>query len=148
MKYPFIVLILLPFFSCTSTKDKKYSGISQWIYDNQDRLENDIDSIINNRLTREKPDSNWSVRGMAITIYAPNSLGTLAKMAGDSNDCIIIELTLYRDKMQKRKLMIAAEDSSCLDKLNAIELITDSTDNLIFGKNPKPLYTKNGEPLF
>lgn len=85
---------------------------------------------------------------MAITIYAPNSLGTLAKMAGDSNDCIIIELTLYRDKMQKRKLMIAAEDSSCLDKLNAIELITDSTDNLIFGKNPKPLYTKNGEPLF
>jgi hypothetical protein len=45
-------------------------------------------------------------------------------------------------------MKIAAQDSSCLDKLNAIQLTTDSTDHLIFGKNPKPLYTKDGDPLF
>ena len=148
MKHLCIALILLPFFSCNSTNDKKDTSLKQWIYNNQDRLENDIDTVIYNYLVKEKPDSTWSVRDLAITMFAPNSLGTLAKIAGDSMQCIIIDLTFYKDKMRKRKIMIAAQDSSCLKKLNEIELTTDSTDNLIFGKNSKPLYTKDGDPLF
>jgi hypothetical protein len=148
MKYLFIALIFLPFFSCNSTKDKKATELNHWIHDNQDRIENDIDAIIKNYLLKEKADSNWRSRGIAITMYAPNSLGTLVKIAGDSTDCIIIDLTFYKDKLRKREMKIAAQDSSCLDKLNAIQLTTDSTDHLIFGKNPKPLYTKDGDPLF
>ena len=148
MKHLFIVLILLTFFSCDLANRKKDTDLKQWIYNNQDRLENDIDTVINHYLLKEKPDSNWSVRRIAITMYAHNSLGTLAKIAGDSTECITIHLTFYKDKMRKRSLMIAAQDSGCLDKLNGIELKTDSIDNLIFEKAPKPLYTKEGDPLF
>jgi hypothetical protein len=148
MKHLFIALILLSLFSCNSTNDKKSTRLNKWVHDNQNRLENDIDTVINNYILKEKPDSNWSVRGIAITMYAPNSIGALAKIAGDSTECIIVDLTFYKDKMRKRRLMIAAQDSSCLDKLNAIEIRMDSTDKLIFGKNPRPLYTKEGDPLF
>ena len=84
---------------------------------------------------------------IAITIYAPNSLGKLAKIAGDSSECVIVKLSFYRNEMRKREIMIAAVDSSCLDKINAIDLKTDSINHLIFGKKIKPLYTKDGNPL-
>jgi hypothetical protein len=148
MKLFSIALILLRLFSCNSIKDEKHLGLNQWIHDNRLRLESDMDNVISNYSMKEKPDSNWMSRGIAITMYARNSLGTLAKIAGDSSRCIIIELTFYKDKTRKRRLMITAEDSSCLQRLNAIELTTDSTDNLIFGKNPRPLYTRNGDPLY
>ena len=103
MKHLFIPLILLFFFSCNSSTGKKVTYLNQWIHENQGRLENDIDTIINKYLLKEKPDSNWSARGIAITMYAPNSLGTLAKIAGDSSECIIIDFTSTRIRCKREK---------------------------------------------
>ena len=147
MKCLFIVIISLFFLSCNLTDYKKDSFLKQWIYNNQDRLNSDIDDVIKNYLIKEKQDSNWSTVGIITTMYAPNSLGTLAKIAGDSSECIVVDLTFYRDKTRKREIMIAAQDSSCLDKLNTIKLGSDSIGNLVYGKKAKPLYTKEGDPL-
>ena len=147
MKCLFIVIISLFFLSCNLTDYKKDSFLKQWIYNNQDRLNSDIDDVIKNYLIKEKQDSNWSTVGIITTMYAPNSLGTLAKIAGDSSECIVVDLTFYRDKTRKREIMIAAQDSSCLDKLNTIKLESDSIGNLVYGKEAKPLYTKEGDPL-
>jgi len=141
------VIISLFFLSCNLTDYKKDSFLKQWIYNNQDRLNSDIDDVIKNYLIKEKQDSNWSTVGIITTMYAPNSLGTLAKIAGDSSECIVVDLTFYRDKTRKREIMIAAQDSSCLDKLNTIKLGSDSIGNLVYGKKAKPLYTKEGDPL-
>lgn len=145
MKQIFLVLTSILIFSCNSKQSKvEEDSLKQWILDNHTSLEKDINRIIKNDLSR---DSNWLSSGIVTTMYAPNSLGKLAKIAGDSSECIIVALTFYRDEMRKREIMIAADDSSCLDKLNAIDLKTDSIDNLIFGKKAKPLYTKEGDPL-
>lgn len=145
MKYIFISLTSILIFSCNSKQNKvDADSLKQWILDNHTSLEKDIEVIIKNDLSR---DSNWLSSGVVTTMYAPNSLGKLAKIAGDSSECIIVALTFYRDEMRKREIMIAAEDSSCLDKLSSIDLMTDSINNLIFGKKTKPLYTKEGDPL-
>ena len=144
----FIVLVSIFSLSCNSNSEHIKTGpLRQWVLDNQKHLENDIESIIKNDSMTNNPNSNWISSGIVTTIYASNSLGTLAKIAGDSTECILVELTFYKDKKRKREIMIAAEDSSCLGKLNIIQLKTDSIGNLIFGKRTQPLYTKEGNPL-
>jgi hypothetical protein len=145
------LLLILPtilIFSCNSNRDKsRPDSLKQWILINHNLLEKDIETIIENDLSNNKRDSNWLSSGILTTMYAPNSIGTLAKIAGDSTECIVVELTFYKDKRRKRQLMLAAEDSSCLDKLNKIKLDADSVSNLLFGKKSKPLYTKEGKLL-
>jgi hypothetical protein len=149
MKHLFIGLTLFFFLSCNSTTDKKDTNrLKQWIDNNQDRLKNDIENSIQKWLILEKRDSNWNTVSIATRMNAANSLGTLAKIAGDSTECIVVEFTAHKDKTRKNQIMIAAEDSSCLDKLNAIELETDSIGNLIFGKRSKPFSTNDESPLF
>jgi hypothetical protein len=148
MRYLFTVLASTLIFSCNSKKNKIDTGsLKEWVLANHQILEKDIETFIKNDSANITRDSNWMSTQIATTIYAPNSLGELAKIAGDSSECIIVELTFFRDKTRKRKIMIAAEDSSCLDKLNAIDIKSDSINHLIFGKRIKPLYTKDGNPL-
>ena len=121
--------------------------MKEWVLDKHNLLEKDIEGIIKNDLSNNKRDSNWLLSIIAITMYDPNSLGELATIAGDSSDCVIVELTFFRDEKRKRQIMIVAEDISCLNKLNEIDLKTDSVNNLVFGKKTKPLFTKAGDPL-
>jgi len=121
--------------SCTSGDSKKQTdSISQWITSNQEQLNLASDSIIQDYHERNKTDSNWISSSIVITKFAPNKLGELAEKAGDSTDCIVIELTFYKNLNQKKSILIAAEDSTCLNKLDHIILTTDSTDKFIFGK--------------
>jgi|KBSSwiS6_1023812.scaffolds.fasta_scaffold29998_1 hypothetical protein len=148
MRSLLIIFVTIFIFSCDSRHDKSSAdSLQQWILNNHKLLEKDIETIIKNDLSNNKRDSNWLSSGIVTTMYAPNSLGTFAKIAGDSTECIVVELTFYKDKRRKRELMLAAEDSSCLNKLNTIKFDTDSVSNLLFGKKSKPLYTKEGEPL-
>ena len=147
MKYLLTALASILIFSCNSKQDNvdTYS-LKEWVLDKHNLLEKDIEGIIKNDLSNNKRDSNWLLSIIAITMYDPNSLGELATIAGDSSDCVIVELTFFRDEKRKRQIMIVAEDSSCLNKLNEIDLKTDSVNNLVFGKKTKPLFTKAGDP--
>ena len=117
MKYLLTALASILIFSCNSKQDKvdTYS-LKEWVLDKHNLLEKDIEGIIKNDLSNNKRDSNWLLPVIATTMYAPNSLGKLATIAGDSSDCVIVELTFFRDEKRKRQIMIVAEDSSCLNK--------------------------------
>ncbi len=141
MKHIFIVLASIFIFSCNPKEHKANAdSLKQWMLDNHDHLENDIETIIKNDLSNNEQNPNWFSSSIATTMYASNSLGKLAKIASDSTECVVVELTFYKDKMRKTEIMIAAADSSCIEKLNAIKLKTDSIGNVIFGKAEKPLY--------
>lgn len=137
MKIRTIVFFIIHFIvtSCNSGKSKRQvQPINQWVVNNKEQIDSDIDSIVNNYLQITKIDSNWSSSTVIITKYAPNILGRLAEKMGDSTSCIVVELTFYKDPSQKKNIMIASEDSTCLNKLQQIHLETDSTDKFIFGK--------------
>ena len=141
MRYLLILSSLFLFLSCISNNGQNpKSSLKEWILINHSQLEHDTKDLINGYLKADRADSNWISASIATTIYASNSLGTLAKIAGDSTECIVVELTFYKDTLQKKEIMVAAEDSACLHILNAIGLETDSTNHFIFGKKAQPLY--------
>ena len=140
----FLSIILIS--SCKHRSNEDGGALKQWIQSNQTLIQKDIDAIIGDYLSKNN-DPNWLSVGIVTTMHASNSLGRLAKMAGDSTDCIRIELNFYKDVSRKREIMIVTEDSSCILKVNAINLITDSVGNIIFGKRVRPLYTNEGDPL-
>ena len=147
MKRFCIILPSIFFLSCNSNSEKrKTARLEYWLLTHKIQLEKDIDTIIKEDST-ESRYPNWVSQSILSTMYAPNSLGTFAKIAGDSTECITVVLTFYKDKTRKREIIVAAQDSSCLDKLHSIQLKTDSIDNFIFGKKIQPLYTKQGDPL-
>jgi hypothetical protein len=127
--------------SCNSGNSKKQvDSLHQWIVRNQEQLNLASDSIIKAYSERNNTDSNWISSGIAITKDAPGILGMLAKKVADSTECIVIELTFYKNSKQKKNIMIASIDSNCLTRLDQIILKTDSTDKFIFGKNMESLY--------
>ena len=94
----------------------------------------DSDSIIQEYHNRNNLTTTWTSSTIANTIYTGNSLGELAKKAGDSTDYIVTELTFYKASDQKRKIMIATKDSTCSNGFKNLILKTDSTNDFIFGK--------------
>ncbi len=92
------------------------------------------DSLIQDYRNRTNFTTTWTSSTIANTIYAENSLGELAKKAGDSTDCIVTEITFYKDPNKKRKILIATKDSTCSKLFKSLILKTDSTNDFIFGK--------------
>jgi hypothetical protein len=133
MKYFFAFLISFIVFSC-STKDEKTNPLKQWIIDNQASIAFDIDTVISSYKLKNKLDSNWNSSSIATTIFSPNSLGKLAKIAGDTSECFVVVLTFYKNKYRKKEIMLLATQYNCLPAFNKIKLDTDSTNNFIFGK--------------
>src|SRR5450755_2883386 len=137
---PILVLFLcIEFIACSNTIKKDIS-IKSWILENQHQITLDTDSILKRLNDSNNLHVNWISFSIVNTIYADNSLASLAKKAGDSTMCIVIEISFYRDSVRKRRVMIAAQDSACLRKLQMIELNTDSTNDFVFGKLERPLY--------
>jgi hypothetical protein len=132
MKKTIISFVCILLISCHSN-----NNLREWILNNQQQLTSATDSVIQDYYKTNNLDSNWISSSVAITEYAPNIIGALAKKAGDSTECIVIELTFYKNLNLKRSIMIAANDSTCLNKLNAIILKTDSTNNFISETLPK-----------
>lgn len=132
--------ILLSFFcifviSCDSIQiHKEDDSLKLWILNHQHQLSLDSDSIVQEHHDRGDENPDWIASTIANTIYAENSLGELAKKAGDSTKCIVVQLTFYKDLNKKRRIMIATRDSTCFKNFKNIILKTDSTNDFIFGK--------------
>jgi len=138
----FLIIMTVVQVAACSGHDKNKS-LKSWITNWQGQLKFDTDSILRHYEAGEtemKLGANWNSFSIVNTIYADNSLGHLAKKAGDSTDCIVVEVRFYQDPTRKRQIMVAAEDSTCLTKILALQLATDSTDDFIFGKMTKSLY--------
>lgn len=128
-------------FSCNARDiNKNTFPLNQWILDNQEKIDIASDSVLIAYHDRNKSDTNWKLISIIVTKYSPGIIGRLALEAGDSTDCIVVEMTFYHDKNQKKKINIAAVDSSCLWKLKRLKLATDTTNSFIFGKNEEALY--------
>lgn len=141
MRKAIFILICIYSISCNLSESDNHSGsLKQWILKNEQRLNLTCDTIIGEIHKMNKPDSNWVSSSLVVTENAPNLLGALAAMVGDSTNCIVVELTFHKDPTIKKQIMIAAEDSSCLAKLKTITLKNDSTQNFIFGTKGQPLY--------
>ena len=127
--------------SCTTfTSEKKEDSLKTWIIMNQEELNITFDSTIEDYKIRKNINLNWIESSVAITKYETNIFGKLINNIKDTTECIVVELRFYKDITKKKKIMISAVDSSCMDKLKLIELDTDSTANFIFGKNNTSLY--------
>lgn len=135
MERIFFLLSCLFLISCKSNHTNQRGDVlKKWILNNQHQLMLDSDSLIQEYHNRTKLTTTWTSSTIANTIYAENSLGELAKKAGDSTDCIVTEITFYKDSNKKRKIMIAAKDSTCSNVFKNLILKTDSTHDFIFGK--------------
>jgi hypothetical protein len=141
-----ILFICIEFLACKNTI-KKDTSIKSWILNNQRRLIYDMDTIFRRVEKSNNLDKNWTSFSIVIVNsnhadinHSDDSLESLLKKAGDSSKCIVIELDFYRDSTKKRRIMIAAKDSTCLKKLRMFELDTDSTSDFVFGKLDTPLY--------
>ncbi|UAY51426.1 hypothetical protein [Ferruginibacter albus] len=133
MKPILFLLISLLIISCGT--NKKYNSLHRWIVGNQDEFMRTTDSIINAYHKENNLSTTWYSASFINTIYAHNILGELAKIGGDSDECIAVEVTFYRDVKIKRRIVIVAQDSTCSNKLASLMLETDSTDRFIFGKS-------------
>jgi hypothetical protein len=141
MKYITLMAVSFIMGSCNSNiKKNDDTTLKEWILKNQHQLMLSSDSIIQDYYNKNILDSGWISSSMVIRKYAPNIFGSLVKKARDTTECIVVELTFYKDTKQKRSILISAEDSTCLKKLSTIILETDSTENFIFGKNTQPIY--------
>lgn len=126
--------------SCRLKTSKDDASLNQWILDHEQALNATCDSVIKTYHQQNKPDPNWTASSVVFRNFAPGLLGALALKAGDSNECIVVELTFYNDTHRKRNILIAAEDSSCVGKLKTINLKLDSTNKFIFGIKQEQLY--------
>jgi hypothetical protein len=129
MKKIFFAFTCILIVSCHSN-----NNLREWILNNQQQLMISTDSVIQSYHSLNQLDSNWAWISVAFTEHEPDIIGDLAKKAGDSTECIIVEVTFYRNLNQKRSIMISYNDSACLNKFSGIILRTDSTDKFIFGK--------------
>jgi hypothetical protein len=141
MKLITLIVVWFTLFSCTTpSPNKQNDSLEAWIKENSNKIENDIEHFIKEYNREHEPDSNWVSTSYSFTLYSPNMLGQLAKVAGDSNQCIVVELTFSKFLFEKRKVMVVAEDSTCLNKIKAINLKTDSTDYFVYGVEEKLLF--------
>lgn len=161
MKTIITILSSFLFISCTSHKDKSHSHtesqivektindtLRQLVLNNANRINSICDSIIianNSNDKNKKDESIWISTSTVFTQYAPNIFGEIAAKAGDSTECVVVEVTVFNEKKsynvknQKNIIMISAEDSNCSKKLNSINLKLDSTERFIFGVNRNAL---------
>ena len=131
----FFLLNCIFLISCKSNhRNQQDDVLKTWILNNQHQLMLDSDSLIQEYHNRTNLTTAWTSSTIANTIYAENSLGELAKKAGDSTDCIVTEIIFYKDSNKKRKIMIATKDSTCSNVFKSLILKTDSTNDFIFGK--------------
>jgi hypothetical protein len=158
MKAVIIIFLSFLIMSCASHEDKRHSQtdsqvipeatindtLRQLVLTNANQINAICDSIIisNNANDKNQKDKSiWMSTSTVFTEYAPNILGEIAAKAGDSTECVVIEVTVYNDRNpyndrnQKNSIMISAEDSSCSKKLNNLNLKLDSTERFIFGVN-------------
>ncbi len=129
----FFLLSCIFLISCKSNQRRNHV-LRTWILNNQHQLMLDSDSLIQEYYNRTNLTTTWTSSTIANTIYAENSLGELAKKAGDSRDYIVTEITFYKDSNKKRKIMIATKNSTCSNIFKNLILKTDSTNDFIFGK--------------
>lgn len=130
-----LLLLLWIFAACKSGNNiAKENELKEWIQAHKDSLNKDINAYIkeyDNQMSKFYPDP---MPGKVVfPIDAPFYLGELAKKAGDSTDCIAVILSFAENRIQKKKITIAAIDSSCFNKLKNIYLPIDSTSDFIFG---------------
>ena len=122
------------FLSCNSDLPiQKEEPLKVWILKNQQQLIFDSNLIIEANYNLDA-NRNWGSITMGISQYQDNSLGQLARLAGDTTECFDIFLTFYKDPAKKRKILLGPTDSTCLKIFENLEFPTDSTTVFIFGK--------------
>jgi hypothetical protein len=141
MKYLILAIISLFMVSCNSFEnDIQKKPLGTWIIENQREIDSTTNSLIADFHKRNNTNGqNWIASTITINQHAPNILGKLASSAGDSTECIVLQISFYRDRNLKNRIMITASDSSCLTKLKFIDLKNDSTDNFTFGVDINPI---------
>ena len=135
MERALYLIVCLLIFSCNSNHNKQEDDrIRTWILKNQQQLIFDSNNLIQKDSNSSDTSTNWGSKTYGITQYAENSLGELARIAGDSTECFDVYLTFYKDPNVKRKIMLGVSDSTCLEAFENLHLQTDSTNIFIFGK--------------
>lgn len=137
MRY-LITLFIIVFISCGQPTLPKKQILKDWILNHEKELIFQSDSFIHDYNNGHR-EPNWTSADLAITNSMSGPLGQLADTAGDSTNCIVVMLTIFKNPDNKRRIFLAATDSACLKKLSAIELTTDSTQNIVFGKTEESL---------
>ncbi|MGC4096105.1 MAG: hypothetical protein QM706_03225 [Nitrospira sp.] len=129
---------LLFIVSCKQRTATPAEPFKDWILLHQKELTAATDTLIND-YKKEHTENNWGQISIAITNSMSGVLGQLADKAGDSTNCIVVELTFYNNPQQKRQLFLAATDSNCLQKLDAISLTPGHTNDFVYGKSSETL---------
>jgi hypothetical protein len=124
---------------CRATTKENDTSINEWILNHKKQLLLSSDTIIEQFKKENISDSSWTSATVAVNKHYDGALGQLAQLAADSTDCIVTLVTFDRRNKQKRKIFLAAGDSTCLSKLNSIVLSTGSTGLFVYGKRSSPL---------
>ena len=131
-------LLVIVVISCGQNNLPQKKILKDWILTHEKELIFQSDSFIHD-YRNGHPEPDWLSADLAITNSMSGPLGQLADKAGDSTNCIVVVLTVFKNTEDKRRIFLTATDSSCLQKLNTIDLPTDSTLNIVFGKSEESL---------
>ncbi|MGC4034919.1 MAG: hypothetical protein QM764_03085 [Chitinophagaceae bacterium] len=134
----YIAILCMLFLGCSEKKKTITEPVRDWILQHETEIVSQCDSLEKD-YREHNNDTIWETADIAISNSTPGVLGSLAEMAGDSSNCVVVELTVYKSPAIKHHLALTAIDSACLKKLGQIRLTTDSTDRLLFTKNAESL---------
>ena len=129
------LLILFTFFlflySCqnnSSNVNLKLDRWSQWVIENELKINNELKLRQTELLKAEPNDSNWISKSIVVTIYDTTILGSFAKIINEKNNCFLTEYTFFKDPTAKKEIMIVKDDSTtCIMKIDSIFSSINST---------------------
>ena len=123
-----IFLFLLSCHNNPSNENLKVDRWSQWVIENELKINNELNLRQAELLKAEPNDSNWVSKSIVVTIYDTTILGTFAKIINEKNTCFLTEYTFFKEPTAKKEIMIIKDDSTtCKMKIDSIFSSINST---------------------
>ena len=123
-----IFIFLLSCQNNPSNENLKLDRWSQWVIENELKINNELNLRQAELLKAEPNDSYWVSKSIVVTIYDTTILGTFAKIINKKNTCFLTEYTFFKEPKAKKEIIIIKDDSTtCKMKIDSIFSSINST---------------------
>ena len=123
-----IFIFLLSCQNNPSNENLKLDRWSQWVIENELKINNELNLRQAELLKAEPNDSYWVSKSIVVTIYDTTILGTFAKIINKKNTCFLTEYTFFKEPTAKKEIIIIKDDSTtCKMKIDSIFSSINST---------------------
>ena len=127
-RFIFINLLCFLLATCNSNEKIIYDEESNWLLENEDSINNELDRRIVEDLNLNNADTNWQQKSIVFTQYDTTILGIFAKRINAINECYEIEYTFSKNFTDKKIITILSDTvENCKNLREKKFLMLDST---------------------